>query len=89
MSARPSGGLPGIILWASIIALAAGLMSPFPVAAGETRPRGGRPDRYEAAPRPGEITPERLERWRMKTPEERERIRERYRQWKELPPERR
>jgi hypothetical protein len=36
----------------------------------------------------GEVTPEKIERWRTMTPEERERIRERYRRWKELPPER-
>jgi len=37
----------------------------------------------------GEITPEKIERWRRMTPEQRERIRERYRRWKSLPPERR
>ena len=39
--------------------------------------------------RAGEITPEKLERWRSMPPEEREKIRERYRRWKSLPPERR
>jgi hypothetical protein len=39
--------------------------------------------------RSGEVTPEKLERWRTMTPEERERIRRRYHRWKELPPERR
>ena len=39
--------------------------------------------------RAGEVTPEKLERWRTMTPEERERIRRRYHRWKELPPERR
>lgn len=38
---------------------------------------------------PGEVTPEKIERWRRMSPEERARIRERYRQWKALPPERR
>ncbi len=67
--------------------------------------RHGGPDRGGAAPRereegsgwkddmpmgrPGEVTPEKLERWRTKTPEERERIRRRYHRWKELPPEQR
>jgi len=37
----------------------------------------------------GEITPEKIERWRRMPPEQRERIRERYRRWKALPPERR
>ena len=36
----------------------------------------------------GEVTPEKIERWRTMTPEDRERIRERYHRWKELPPER-
>ncbi|HZD54804.1 MAG TPA: DUF3106 domain-containing protein, partial [Candidatus Aquicultoraceae bacterium] len=44
---------------------------------------GGRP-----APA-GDVTPEKVERWRKMTPGERDRIRERYRRWKELPPERR
>ena len=39
--------------------------------------------------RAGDVTPEKLERWRTMTPEERERIRRRYHRWKELPPERR
>jgi hypothetical protein len=67
--------------------------------------RHGGPDRVGAAPRereegsgwkddlpmarPGEVTPEKLERWRTMTPEERERIRRRYHRWKELPPEQR
>lgn len=37
----------------------------------------------------GEITPEKIERWRRMTPDQRKRIRERYRRWKALPPERR
>jgi len=37
----------------------------------------------------GEVTPDKLDRWRTMTPEERERYRERYRRWKTLPPERR
>lgn len=37
----------------------------------------------------GEVTPEKLDRWRSMTPEERERFRERYRRWEKLPPERR
>lgn len=37
----------------------------------------------------GQVTPEKLERWRAMTPEERGKIRERYRRWKDLPPERR
>ena len=38
--------------------------------------------------RPGEVTPEKIERWRTMKPEDREKIRERYHRWKELPPER-
>ena len=45
-------------------------------------------DRLRMA-RAGEVTPEKLERWRTMTPEERERIRRRYHRWKELPPEQR
>lgn len=37
----------------------------------------------------GEVTPEKLERWRAMTPEEREKLRGRYHRWKELSPERR
>lgn len=37
----------------------------------------------------GELTPEKLEQWRAMTPEEREKLRDRYHRWKELPPERR
>ncbi|MDH3238079.1 MAG: DUF3106 domain-containing protein [Deltaproteobacteria bacterium] len=37
----------------------------------------------------GEVTPEKLDRWRSMTPEEREKYRERYRRWEKLPPERR
>ncbi len=37
----------------------------------------------------GSPSPDRLERWREMSPEERERIRERYRRWKDLPPEKR
>lgn len=56
-----------------------------PPAAGRDReaPRGTIVDR------PGQLTPDKIERWRRMSPEERERIRERYRQWKALPPERR
>lgn len=35
------------------------------------------------------LSPDRLERWRSMSPEERDRIRERYRRWKELTPEQR
>jgi len=35
------------------------------------------------------LSPDRIERWRSMSPEERERIRERYRRWKELTPEQR
>ena len=38
---------------------------------------------------PGRLSPEKIERWRRMSPEEQDRIRERYRQWKALPPERR
>ena len=37
----------------------------------------------------GEVTPEKLDRWRSMTPEERERLRKRYLRWKSLSPERR
>ncbi len=37
----------------------------------------------------GEVTPEKLERWRTMTPAERERIRERYHRWKKLPQQQR
>lgn len=37
----------------------------------------------------GKVTPEKYERWRNMTPEERERYRERYRRWKKLSPKRR
>ncbi len=37
----------------------------------------------------GEVTPEKLDRWRSMTPEEREKYRQRYRRWEKLPPERR
>lgn len=37
----------------------------------------------------GEVTPEKLARWRSMTPEERERLRKRYLRWKTLSPERR
>ena len=37
----------------------------------------------------GKFTPEKLERWRSKSPEEKERIRKRYHRWKNLSPERR
>ncbi|MGB3399299.1 MAG: DUF3106 domain-containing protein [Candidatus Deferrimicrobiaceae bacterium] len=37
----------------------------------------------------GEVTPEKLDRWRSMTPEEREKYRERYRRWEKLPPDRR
>ena len=74
---------------ATLAALVLCLLLPCSVSAQRGSYREGRPDRYEGAPRPGVITPERLERWRSKTPEEREQIRERYHRWKELPPERR
>jgi hypothetical protein len=55
------------------------------------RPAGaeGRVPRGMTREQPGRVTPEKLERWRGMSPEERDRIRERYRRWKELPPERR
>ena len=37
---------------------------------------------------PGEVTPDKIERWRSMSPDERERIRERYREWKKLSPQR-
>ncbi len=37
----------------------------------------------------GEVTREKIERWRSMTPEERGRIREQYRTWKSLPPDQR
>ena len=37
----------------------------------------------------GEVTPEKLDRWRSMTPEERAKYRERYRRWEKLPPDRR
>lgn len=49
----------------------------------------GRVPRGTIRERPGQVTPERIERWRRMSPEEREQIRERYRRWKDLPPERR
>lgn len=85
LTASP-GGLPGSALRAALVVLAAFLFTSCPAA--EAQNRGGGPHRYQAA-RPGEITPDKVERWRRMTPEERERIRERYHRWKELPPEQR
>jgi len=51
----------------------------------ERRPGASRADRMRFA-QAGEITPEKIERWRRMPPEEREKIRERYRRWKSLPP---
>ncbi|MGE5664525.1 MAG: DUF3106 domain-containing protein [Deltaproteobacteria bacterium] len=55
------------------------------------RPAGaeGRVPRGTIREQPGQVTPEKIERWRGMSPEERDRIRERYRRWKDLPPERR
>jgi len=50
---------------------------------------GGRSPGGTNLTQPGQLTPEKIERWRRMSPEERERIRERYRRWKALPPERR
>ncbi|MGA6994105.1 MAG: DUF3106 domain-containing protein [Candidatus Deferrimicrobiaceae bacterium] len=66
----------------------AGGLSRGGIASGESDGDYGR----EKGPRmaqAGEVTPEKLDRWRSMTPEERERYRERYSRWKELPPERR
>jgi hypothetical protein len=64
----------------------------FPAPDGPSRPKreedSGWEEGHQVA-RSGEVTPEKLERWRTMTPEERERIRRRYHRWKELPPERR
>jgi len=49
-------------------------------AAGEEAAESIAPDRPRGEP----LSPERLERWRAMSPEERERLRERYRRWKEL-----
>ncbi len=54
-------------------------------AAGEEAAESIAPDRPQGEP----LSPERLERWRAMSPEERERFRERYRRWKELSPEQR
>lgn len=52
---------------------------------------GARPDLPERlrVAQAGKVTPEKLERWRSMSPENKERIRERYRHWKTLSPERR
>ena len=86
MSAASSRAWDGTAFLAPILALALGLLSPCLVYAEDGPYRGGRPDGFQAA-RPGEISPDKLERWRSMPPEERERIRERYHRWKELPPE--
>lgn len=49
----------------------------------------GRMQRGTILAQPGQVTPDKIERWRRMSPDERERIRERYRRWKVLPPERR
>lgn len=56
-----------------------------PEGAPQGRPGVHRADRMRIA-QGGEITPEKLERWRNMPPEEREKIRERYRRWKSLTP---
>lgn len=86
MRRAAAGGLPGWIPGAALVVLAICLAVSFPSA--EASNRGGRPDRVQPG-HAGEITPEKLERWRQKTPEERERIRERYHRWKEMSPEQR
>jgi Protein of unknown function (DUF3106) len=52
-------------------------------------PRGGagivRADRTRTA-QAGEVTPEKIERWRKMSPEQQERIRKRYQRWKSLSP---
>jgi len=56
--------------------------------AAQTRDSGARQGEVRVE-RGGEITPEKMERWRNMPPEEKERVRERYKRWKELPPEKR
>ncbi len=58
------------------------------IASGESDGDSGRKKGARMA-QAGEVTPEKLGRWRSMTPEERERLRERYRRWKTLSPERR
>jgi len=84
VSLTASGGMPGRTLGAALVVLVLCLASP--CVAADAQNRGGNPEGIQKT-RPGEITPDRLERWRQMTPEERERVRERYRRWKELPPE--
>ncbi|MGE5189912.1 MAG: hypothetical protein ACM3NF_07645, partial [Gemmatimonadota bacterium] len=48
-----------------------------PAVAGDRAPRG------TPLAQPGRLTPEKVERWRRMSPEEREHIRERYRRWKD------
>lgn len=57
-------------------------------ASGEADGGPGRRERARVA-KAGDVTPEKLERWRSMTPEERDRYRKRYRRWKRLTPERR
>ena len=57
-------------------------------ATGETERGPGRKESARVG-HAGEVTPEKLDRWRSMTPEERERYRERYHRWKNLSPERR
>ena len=71
---------------AASVFLAASLLLPGPRTAGARDP-GGRPPAIRMA-QAGEVTPDKLERWQRMSPEERDRVKERYRRWKELPPER-
>jgi Protein of unknown function (DUF3106) len=58
------------------------------IASGESNGDSGRRKGARMA-QASEVTPEKLDRWRSMTPEERERLRKRYLRWKSLPPERR
>lgn len=86
MSLTAFVGMSGRVLGGAFVALVLYLVSP--CMAADAQNRGGHQEGNQET-RPGELTPDRLERWRRMTPEERERIRERYHRWKELPPEQR
>ena len=75
------------LLGASVAALSTWLSLPWPFPA-QARDFGAGPGEFRLA-QVEQVTPDKLERWHRMSPEEKERIRERYYRWKELPPEKR
>jgi len=87
-AAAEGGDFPAAYRGKGILSVRTAGLSREGIASGESDGDSGRKKGARMA-QAGDVTPEKLDRWRSMTPEERERLRERYLRWKTLPPERR